>query len=350
MLGETRDVSQIIFNTQAEAKSAYEEIQKLSLEEIKKQYSLVDIGVITQEDLSSDISKEVFNFKEKIFNAPIESSVGWHIFYINKIIQSQAKPLLEVQNEIKAELLAEKKNTEIQRVKNDLINALNKNEDLSKNSQWKYNLLENLSEQDKSLSPDVIKVIFTTEENKFSNIEEDTKGNLFVVKIKNIKPKKLKEINEIREDLTKIWYQEKSKEEMIKLASQINLQISEGKNIDSLKYKVLTTTISLTSAKSPFNNKSMDIIFDNEKNKAIQGNLTNENLFVGIITDIKNSNTQAKNKDNIRNQDVVNYNNYANQAYVQSFVEQYVKILEGKYKVSVDEKSILKTIAPNADQ
>jgi peptidyl-prolyl cis-trans isomerase D len=352
---EKKDLTQFIFSSKEEADKAYSKLINTDIKKAPKDLTLINVGLVEFEDLPEELSKEVFKSPLKVFSKPIQTQAGWHIVYVNQTIASAPKSLDKVKAEINKELLEAKKNELLNNVKNDVLNHINqndKNKTTGKGNLWDYIEYKNLTIDSPLLSKIALENAFKLALNNSTNLLEDANGNLYAIKVLNINPKKLKDFEDIKPQLTRIWITKKENEEIIKLASEINLEIANSNIANFKKYAVKTITTKQTDdeKKHPFNLKSQQLLFESEKNLTNQISLKNGNIAVAVVVNVINEKIEFSDKETAKNKDLKDYNEFSSKSYAQSFLESYAKLLESKYDVYVNEKAILNTLAPQEQQ
>jgi parvulin-like peptidyl-prolyl isomerase len=351
MKPETRDVSQINFNTEQEAKEAFEKINKSGVNEVSKDFKLIKLGEIEYQDLPEELSKEIFKATEGKFYPPVQSNIGWHIFIVNKVNQPSPKALKDVRNIIKEELLVNKKSAYVSDIKNIILESLNQNlalANIAKANNAKYDSYKNIgiAESKISLNTETLDNAFKTPEGKDSGILEDQKGNYYVIKVTKVVPERIKSVQDVKPQLISIWKEQETALKISEVANNIIFEISNNKSIDKLGFKVQNSNIAMSDKASVFAKDSIETVFTSPKNKAMLVKLQNGNTAVAIIKKINIKNTAEVNKNGVRNQEVVNFNDYMNQGYIQAFLSTYIQNFEKKYKVNINEKAIIERLAP----
>lgn len=354
MRDEQRSLLEITFTSEEEAKAAFQKLPTMKLADIQKTYKVVTLPKVTPMALPNQLATKVFAAKTNVWNAPVATDLGWHVFNVQKIILATPKPLMLVRQEIKAEILADKKKKAIDDLKSKLALVINKDKfsNIAKKFNGSYYAFKDINEKnisaDKNIiaSEDVFHQILGTTVNKTSEVIETENGDLLIVKISKMNPARLKNIAEIKPQLVSIWNKQIKEKQINDKVAKLMVQLS-SKSINSLGLKVQTIKISRDMKQLPFARNSLETLFVSEKNKPMEGKLISGNTFVAITTNIINSKEEYKNKMDIKNQKVVNLSDYLSQQYVQGFFEKYANKLQSEYKVKINEKAIMEKLAPN---
>ncbi|XWO13580.1 Peptidyl-prolyl cis-trans isomerase D [Candidatus Hepatincola sp. Pdp] len=354
MKEEQRSLLEITFMSEEEAKAALQKLPTMKLADIKKTYKVVSLTNIEPIALPNQLATSVFAAKTNVWNVPIASDLGWHVFNVQKITPATPKPLTLVRQEIKAEILADKKKKTIDDLKSKLALMVSKDKfsTIAKKLKGSYYAFHDVNEKnisaDKNIiaSEDVFHQILGATVNKTSEVIETENGDLLVVRINKINPARLKDIKEIKPQLISMWNKQIKEKQVNDKVASLMVQLS-NKPINSLGLTVQTIKISRNMKQLPFARTSLETLFVSEKNKPIEGKLIGGNTFVAITTNIINSKEEYKNNMDIKNQKVVNLSDYLSQQYVQGFFEKYATKLQSEYKVKINEKAIMEKLAPN---
>lgn len=105
-VGETRKVTQYLFDGEADAKKASAEIAKDSEKYKNKK---MDLGTIEKGKTLPEIDDAIFALKKKVYSNPVKSSLGWHIFIVEDIYPAHTKKFDEVKQQLSLGLENEKK-------------------------------------------------------------------------------------------------------------------------------------------------------------------------------------------------------------------------------------------------
>lgn len=120
-VAEQRKVTQYLFDSEDLAKEIYSKEKskdKLSKGEMR------DLGNITEESLPPEMASSIFALEENVYSEPIESPLGWHVFYVSEIIKPYVKSLSEVKDSLAEELKQNKKMTSFYELVNQIEDEL----------------------------------------------------------------------------------------------------------------------------------------------------------------------------------------------------------------------------------
>ncbi len=143
---DTRGLSQLFFNTEAEAIAARQRIdQGVPFAEAGRPPAATpapaapaggapaaaipaadttSLGTVRREELAADIAEPVFALEEGAVSQPLRSVFGWHVYKVNSVQRGGTKALAEVQEQLRAELAREQALAELYSLSVTLDDAL----------------------------------------------------------------------------------------------------------------------------------------------------------------------------------------------------------------------------------
>lgn len=225
---ERRELLQALVTDEEEAKKLVEAAKSSDFATAAKDIAKLDaeslkLGTLTKTELPAELGDPVFAAPEGGITQPVKSSLGWHVFKVEKILPATARSLDEVRDELKAILAKDQASDLIARLsvklEDELIGGGNFNE-----AAQKLNLtVVTIGPLDRNgLDPDgkpvelpaaaktqLLKTIFETESGKASPLVETEKGDFFVVRTDEIRPVTLKPIEQVKEQVAQAWLAEK---------------------------------------------------------------------------------------------------------------------------------------------
>jgi peptidyl-prolyl cis-trans isomerase D len=123
---ESRDFYHLVFDTEQDATNFISKLDngdkskiatefvKLAKEIQKKSEKDVTISSVREKDLIPEISSTIFKLSINEHSKALKSPLGFHVFLLNKINESQVTPLAEVKDAIKKKLAANKQDKILQ--------------------------------------------------------------------------------------------------------------------------------------------------------------------------------------------------------------------------------------------
>lgn len=225
---ERRELLQALVSDEEEAKKLSEaakagdfamaarDIGKLDADSLK-------LGALSKSDLPAELGDPVFTAPEGGVTAPIKSSLGWHVFKIEKILAAASRELADVRGEIRAVLAKDQASDQIARLsvklEDELIGGGNFN-DAAKKLNLKIVTVGPVdrtgndpdgksAELAASDRVQLLKTLFETESGKTSPLAETEKGDFFVVRTEEVQPAALKPLDQVKDRVTQAWLGEK---------------------------------------------------------------------------------------------------------------------------------------------
>jgi peptidyl-prolyl cis-trans isomerase D len=107
---EQRRISQMIFETEDEAKAALEKInggatfQEIALSELQLTPEDIDLGLMTQQDLLPELQGPVYDLQKNGTSAPLKTVLGWHLVQLTEISPASTKTMDEVADQLKKDI------------------------------------------------------------------------------------------------------------------------------------------------------------------------------------------------------------------------------------------------------
>lgn len=225
---ERRELLQALVNDEAEAKKLAEaakagdftaaagEIAKLDAESLK-------LGALSKAGLPAELGDPIFAAPEGGVTAPVKSSLGWHVFKIEKVLPASVRTLDEVRDEVKAEVAKELASDQIARLsiklEDEILGGGSFNEAAEK---LKLRVIAVGPLDRQGNGPDgkpaelpatdraqLIKTVFETDSAKISPLVETDKGDFLVVRTEEIQPAALKPLDQVKDKVAEAWLAEK---------------------------------------------------------------------------------------------------------------------------------------------
>lgn len=257
VIPEKRHVMQFIFSDKDLAHEVHnkllhnESFKNLAKITYEKNYS--DLGKISYEYFSEDISKVIFNLPQGMYSEVVQTPLGFHIFYIDKIINEHTKSFNDVKSSIINNYQNEKRllalNELTQNINKDIVSGMRfdeitktynlKIENLKLvNKQFKEpkDIFEQKSFIDKAFANDLDSIeIFT--------LNAGSKKLHYLFKIDSITNAQNIDFNIVKPELIKLFNNEKIDSELKKFAENVFEELKIGNTDDVLKAKNLKFTV-----------------------------------------------------------------------------------------------------------
>lgn len=307
MQPEQREVWQKIFENKADAEEFYNSVVKLDFNQALKTKDLVNMGEIDPKATFTEKSvvQAISNTKAKNIAKPVQSSVGWHVFLVNKVIAAKPLSFANAKNKVYNELYNNKLQQYQQKIENELSKTTNAKQAFANiiktynASSFAFNSIAETDKPENGLNQDIVQTVFNLNTTKTSSLLEDQNGNLYVVNLTKIDPTKLQSIKEAKKYLVALWQEDLIAKKLQQLNDKTMADILSGKDIKSLGFKANTITISRMDNNSVFDAKTTEMIFSQNPNlklkRPINGNTAENLLTIAVVNNVTNNNTQFLN-------------------------------------------------------
>ncbi len=217
------------------------DIAKLDAESLK-------LGQLTKADLPAELGDPVFAASEGGITAPIKSSLGWHVFKVEKILPASVRSLEEVHDELKAAVAKEQASDLIARLSVKLEDEIVGGGSFNEAAQKLDLKIIAIGPIDRNgLDPDgkavelpatdkaqLLKTVFETETGKTGQLVETDKGDFFVVRTEEMRPVALKPLDQVKDQVARAMVAERRAAAAKTRAAEI-LEKAKAANADLAK-------------------------------------------------------------------------------------------------------------------
>tara|TARA_E500000178_G_C17004355_1_gene747375 strand:+ start:476 stop:2341 length:1866 start_codon:yes stop_codon:yes gene_type:complete len=283
---EKREIYQLIFDNTEEVKNFKIKYKNnFDIKNYINENSLIEedisLGLISKNELDIETSKVAFSLKKQVLSDPIETSFGWKVLYVKRIVPESNINFQNAKQEIRKDLenstlserVYEKANLFYEKFleSNDLENSLK----LSNLTNLKINALtlnDMTSLKEKKIyieEQDLVKIIFNLEEGKLSDPIENGDASLLFIYLDKIIQSKPKTLAESKKEVTESIYNRIKRQEAMKISNDLYSKLIKNQNTDTKSFK-LTKTEWVTMDQrlgEKINPKIKDVIFKTPLNK-----------------------------------------------------------------------------------
>lgn len=367
---ERRLLQQAVVDTQAKAEEILKAAKdkKVSLQDAVKKVTgdtkafQADSGY-EQAGLPAQLAQPIFAAPENSYVGPLKSPLGYHVIFVKTKQAAQIQPFDTVKENIRKDLMHDKKADEIFQATNSIEDRLASGEsfeDLSKELGLTVLTMKNIrmSTRDipelKPYGDDEITILqtaFTLPENESSPLAELKDGRMYAIRVDDIKTKRQKELKEVKADVIAAWKRDEQKkkagEAVSKALDQIDAKkltladfakerASKVQTYTGLNRKMATPPAGLTEG-------NLQQIMAAKKGMAIA--MPNANgLMIGQVTAIQSTTKPPADKELLETKDALGKD--VSQENLLSFVDA----LQQDYKVIKNKKLLEQMYAKPADQ
>lgn len=246
----TRDVDQIIFLEEAEAKTAAERIAggegfaKVALDITGADAEAIKLGNVQRADLLEQTQEVVFSTSAGGITAPIASDLGWHIFRVHTATEDSVTPLEQVRDQIKQELahdLALDAIFELANTLEDELAAGSTVEEAATAVNVKTKRLAALDPAGRDAAgkqveglasnPEFLSLAAETGKGQQSKLGETRDGTYFILRVDNVTAPATRPFNTVRDQVTQHWQTEERASAALRQAEAIQSAVNGGANL-----------------------------------------------------------------------------------------------------------------------
>ncbi|MGN0904095.1 MAG: peptidyl-prolyl cis-trans isomerase [Alphaproteobacteria bacterium] len=236
---EIRNIDQMLFENEDEARAAYAELKKgrdfmkIAQEKARQTEDQTKLGDMTPSTATGEWADQVFAAKKGEIVGPVQTSFGWQILRVNSITPKVEKKYAEVRSDLEGkakDALAFDKMQALSVALDDRLGAGEKLEDVAKSAGLKvkqYKMIDasgmDENGKDSGVSKDVLSIASISEPGRVSPMIEDGTG-FFVLRIDRVQDPAQKSFEKALPEVTALWTAERQKEE----AREIVKKIEEG--------------------------------------------------------------------------------------------------------------------------
>ncbi len=250
---ERRTVEQLLASDREQIEAAAERVAEgTSFEDTAA--ALADAGVsaerleaIRKGELPAELDEVIFSLQEGEVSQPVESPFGWHLFQVVEIEPEQVTPLAELRDELTQELALAEARDRLPSLANQLDDELAAGATLEDAAATVGLDVQTLPAVDaEGLDPngvrpealpewpEFLRVAFETPEGETSLLEETTAGGYFVLRVDGVQPPRIKDIEEVREELVALWRDEQRRRLARERAEKLLGELEGGISLDEL--------------------------------------------------------------------------------------------------------------------
>ena len=246
---EKREILQMVFLNKESAQNALNEVENgRDFNEVAKELNAENadeptLGIVAYDELAEGLADEAFGLD---INTPklIEVADSWQVIKVKDIIPFKKADFEEVKSEIITKLVEENMydaTREVRGIIDDAINAGKKLSDIGNEFETSPYIISNIKDgvivdnvpdNLKSItnSLDFNELVFSYGLDEYSSAEEFDDG-IVVLKVTNIVDEHMPEVNEVRDDIVKLWEVQEKNALAKEIAENILLEIEEGSDM-----------------------------------------------------------------------------------------------------------------------
>jgi peptidyl-prolyl cis-trans isomerase D len=205
-----------------------------------------DLGAVGEGELPGELEEVVFALGEGGIGGPVESAFGWHLFRVGEIRERSVRPLAEVADALRAELLDFEAIHRLPSLANALDDELAAGvevEEAADGLGLEVVRIEAVDAQGRDPDgaraqglpdwPEVIETAFATPVGETSLLV-DVRDAYFVLRVDEVIPPRVYELEEVREEVGQAWQEDWRDRRARELAGQLRGRASEVAELERL--------------------------------------------------------------------------------------------------------------------
>ena len=263
------------------------------------------IGEVTPKDLDESIAGPVFDVKAGEITDPIQGPFGWVIVRVLSVVEGQTVTFDDVKDDIKSKIALEKAGAELYDIYNAIEDQLAGGATLTEVAEETNITLQTVTAADRSgqdkqgnevtsiaKHPSIIQEAFAVEIGDENYMQQAADGSYFVVEVKDSEPTRLKEFNEVSEDVKNQWIAAERKRKLQSLAENFSERGNSGEKFETLGTEIdravsISPPIPRGGSNETFSRALVEALFETDKDKFVVGPVgIGESVVVAQVTDI----------------------------------------------------------------
>lgn len=254
---ETRTLRQIVVADQEKAQAAVALAKDgKDLDAIAKELatSVADLGAMDRQTvagLSADLAEAAFALRQPGLTAPVQTPFGWHVVAVGAITPGKERPLAEVRDQLREDVLHERAIDRLYELANKIEDALAGGKSLDEAGQM-FGLkplkvaaadIDGKAPDGKPVdgipaSPTFRKTVFDTAEGSDSRTTElEDNGGFFVAHVDKVTPPAVRPFETVKDEVAKAWTAEQRLAEARHRAEQALATLKDGKPVEGVEAK-----------------------------------------------------------------------------------------------------------------
>lgn len=364
---EKREIEQLLYSDEEQAKEAYNQVKigkkfsevAAAIEPLNK--GSLSLGAVDQKTMLEDAADEVFRLKTGGVTAPVKSPFGWHIFRVVAIepegTQSFEKVRPQIEQQLKQEAAENALTDKINQVEDALAGGSTLKEAASSlglkvEQAGTFDAKGNTPQGAENTSipklDKFVDVAFRTSENTESSVITSRDGMYYVLRVDAITQEKLRPLADIKQEVLKAYAIAEQERASADLASMIEKELAAKKTAkEIITSHNLSATTSGTVGRNSKNVDSMNLppALVNAIFVSDVGSVTppvrdkNGDYILAQVTGIAANGGSDK---TVSAKDL-------KQQMQDELMVQYLRSLESRYPVEIDESVLNQLLQDNSD-
>ncbi|HEY1798903.1 MAG TPA: peptidyl-prolyl cis-trans isomerase [Stellaceae bacterium] len=260
---EQRDVEQILAPSDDVAKQAEDalaagkDFKDVATTIAKQDSDTIDLGLLKQSEMPQDLANAAFDLQLNQNSQPIQSSLGWHILRVTKIVPPSTETFEQAKPALSEALAKDEALDQVDKLGNKADDAIAGGATLTEVADkfgFKTTKIEasDISGRDPSgkpitlpiATPDVLKAVFQTEQGDTSRVVATEDGTLYAVRDDKITAPRVKPLAEVKDQAVSAWQADQKRAAVAKQAKDLAAAVTPDKNLKAVaaEQKLTVTT------------------------------------------------------------------------------------------------------------
>lgn len=219
---ERRSVSQAVLPDEAAAQALVDKLAEggdfaAVVEEVTGR-APVDLGKVTQDDLPGELSTAVFALDEGQVSAPVQSALGWHVLKVSAIEPAKEADFAAHRDELRKDIATAEAVDVLIGIANQYDEELANGSTMEQAADFlnlEVRKIPAIDDQGRTpdgetvadLPPltDFLPAVNSLQPGEASTLKESSAGDFFMVRVDDVTPAEKKPLDEVREDVVKLW-------------------------------------------------------------------------------------------------------------------------------------------------
>lgn len=368
---DTREIAQAVFPSEEVAKKALAiskdsaSLEKAVEKLAKDDGAFLPVEKLSEESLPEDAAELAFSAELNTIVGPIETPLGWHLMSIEGEQASYTRPLSEVREELRDELIKTQAADFLYELNNQLLDMIASGapiEDIAK--EMKAEIKETgLIAADKSRPEDaplsfevadldnIVAKAYEMDAASNGDTIESSENGYILVKIKDVQERSVKPFETVKDDVKQRWETRAKFNKAQSQAKAIQSKITAGEKLSAIAKGLKLTTVKTDSFTRDDVDENLELdtgyirkAFEMDKTGESIQLITNDGILVIALTE-----QSIPDADKIAgDEDYKAYEDGLLQAIQKDLIEQYRQQLVRKYDVQVNDHLLKKMYADTA--
>ncbi len=307
---ETRDIEQIRFDNEEEAKQAAarlaegERFLKVALDKGLTPDDIA-LGEVEQKDMDEAVGNVAFGLNAGDVSDPIEGAFGWFIVRVLSVTEGKSVTFEEVKDDIRKNLELDKAQGELYDIYNAIEDQLAGGATLEEVAEETNVTLNKVVAadprgQDKagkevpSLAnhPSITQEAFQKEIGDENYMQEAADGSYFVVEVKDTEGARIRDFEEVKDDVKQRWIASERRKKLQSLADNFAERGNNGEPFEAMGAEIdravtISPPVPRGGSNETFSRSLVDMIFEADMDQFVVGPVgIGESIVVAQVTEI----------------------------------------------------------------